>query len=77
MLSSQELAVVSFLTYPAHIRDTFYICTGGEEAPLARQHGEHGVWVLIEDAEGIDGVGDDVAAEGVEGFGAVELDGAC
>jgi hypothetical protein len=44
---------------------TSHIGSSREEAPLACQDGEDGVWVLIEDAEGVDGVADEVAAEGV------------
>jgi hypothetical protein len=53
--------------------DTFNVCAGREEAPFAREHGEDGVWVVVEFAQAGDDGGDERAAEGVEGFGAVEL----
>ena len=36
--------------------DTFYVCARTEEAAFAREHGEDGVWVLVEKAECGDGV---------------------
>lgn len=60
-------------TYRTTVSDTLDICAGGEEAALARQHCENRVWVLVQHTQRGDGVGDEVAAEGVEGLGAVEL----
>jgi hypothetical protein len=62
-----------FRTYPAHVWNTFDVGAGAEEAAGAREDGKDGVRVVVQDAQGVDGVGDEVAAEGVEGFGAVEL----
>jgi hypothetical protein len=62
-----------FQTYRTDGRNTFDIGARGEEAAFACKDGEDGFGVVVEDAEGVDGVADEVAAEGVEGFGAVEL----
>lgn len=59
-------------THPV-ARNTFDVCACGEEAPLAGQDGEDCVGVVVEDAQGRDGGGDQGAAKGVEGFGTVEL----
>lgn len=53
--------------------DTFDICTSTKEATFAGDDGEDGVWVLIEVAERRNGILDKIAAERVQGFGAIEL----
>jgi hypothetical protein len=55
------------------VRDTFDICTCAEESTLASEHSEDCVRVLIETAKRGDGVLDDVATEGVQCLGSVEL----
>lgn len=45
--------------------DAVYVCAGGEEAAFASEHGEDCGGVLVEDAQGGDGGGDEGAAEGV------------
>jgi hypothetical protein len=65
-------AVVVGCTYIVR-RDALDVCARAEEAALAGEDGEDGIRMLVEDAQGRDGVFDDVAAEGVERFGAVEL----
>jgi hypothetical protein len=53
--------------------DTFNICTSTEESAFARNDGKDSVWVLIEGAEGRNSIFDEVAAEGIQGLGAIEL----
>lgn len=66
---------MSWNTYRTYriARDSFNISAGGEEASFTRDDGEDCVWVVVEGAERGDGRRDEGAAEGVEGFGAVEL----
>ena len=53
--------------------DTFDICASTEKTTFSSDHGEDGIWVIIEKAKCGDGVLDEVAAKGVQCFGSVEL----
>jgi hypothetical protein len=61
-------------TYPGtQACNTFDVCACREEAAFACDYGEDCVWVRVEVAQSGNGVGNEGAAEGIEGFGAVEL----
>jgi hypothetical protein len=46
-------------------RNALDVCAGGEEAPLAGEHGEDGIGVVIEVAQGGDDRWDEIAAKRV------------
>jgi hypothetical protein len=52
---------------------TLDISACAEEAALARENGEDCVGVVIKISDGGDGLFDELAPEGVQGFGSIEL----